>query len=114
MRRSFYIIIGVALLLFASCGRQQQAKSSVKDFVETQLHRDANYLDFSSVDSTRAITDSLIQALRSRAGQSVQYQNPTGPTLLHIRTQYLVDNDTLSATFYLDPSTLGVVAYKEN
>ena len=47
-------IIGVALLLFASCGRQQQAKSSIKDFVETQLHRDASYIDFSSVDSTRA------------------------------------------------------------
>ena len=59
----------MALLLFASCGRQQQAKSSVKDFVEQQLHRDVSYLDFSSVDSTRAITDSLIQTLRHRAGQ---------------------------------------------
>ena len=104
----------MALLLFASCGRQQQAKSSVKDFVENQLNRDVSYLDFSSVDSTRAITDSLIQALRSRAGQGVQYQNPSGKTLLHIRTQYLLDDDTLSATFYLDPATLGVVAYKEN
>ena len=71
--KRIYIIIGVALLLFASCGRQQQAKSSVKDFVEQQLHRDVSYLDFSSVDSTRAITDSLIQTLRNRAGQGVQY-----------------------------------------
>ena len=38
--KRIYIIIGMALLLFASCGRQQQAKSSVKDFVEQQLHRD--------------------------------------------------------------------------
>ena len=112
--KRIYIIIGVALLLFASCGRQQQAKSSVKDFVETQLHRDVSYIDFSSIDSTRAITDSLIQVLHNRAGQGVQYQNPSGKTLLHIRTQYLLDDDTLSATFYLDPVTLGVVAYKEN
>ena len=112
--KHIYIIIGVALLLFASCGWQQQAKSSVKDFVEQQLHRDVSYLDFSSVDSTRAITDSLIQTLRNRAGQGVQYQNPSGATLLHIRAQYLQDEDTLSATFYLDPATMGVVAYKEN
>ena len=112
--KRIYLIIGVALLLFASCGRQQQAKSSVKDFVEQQLHRDVSYLDFSSVDSTRAITDSLIQTLRNRAGQGVQYQNPSGATLLHIRAQYLQDEDTLSATFYLDPATMGVVAYKEN
>ena len=112
--KRIYIIIGVALLLFASCGRQQQAKSSVKDFVENQLNRDVSYLDFSSVDSTRAITDSLIQVLRSRAGQGIQYQDPSGKTLLHIRTHYLLDDDTLSATFYLDPATLGVVAYKEN
>jgi hypothetical protein len=52
--------------------------------------------------------------LRSRAEQGVQYQNPSGKTLLHIRTQYLLDDDTLSATFYLDPTTMGVVAYKEN
>ena len=112
--KRIYIIIGVALLLFASCGRQQHAKSSVKDFVEQQLHRDVSYLDFSSVDSTRAITDSLIQTLRHRAGQDVQYQNPSSATLLHIRAQYLQDEDTLSATFYLDPTTMGVVAYKEN
>ena len=43
--KRIYIIIGVALLLFASCGRQQQAKSSVKDFVEQQLHRDVSYLE---------------------------------------------------------------------
>ena len=113
MVNKYIYIIGFVLLLPA-CGQQQQAKSSIKDFVETQLHRDASYIDFSSVDSTRAITDSLIQVLRSRAGQDIQYQKPSGKTLLHVRTQYLLDDDTLSATFYLDPATLGVVAFKEN
>ena len=35
MKHSVYIIIGVALLLFASCGQQQKAKSVVKDFMDT-------------------------------------------------------------------------------
>jgi hypothetical protein len=52
--------------------------------------------------------------LRSRAGQGVLYQDASGKTLLHIRAQYLLDDDTLSATFYLDPATMGVVAFKEN
>jgi len=106
-------IIGVLLLLTA-CGRQQQAKSSVKAFMDEQLKRDVSYLDFSSVDSTRALSDSLVQVLRSRAGQGVHYQDASGKTLLHIRAQYLLDDDTLSATFYLDPATMGVVAFKEN
>ena len=114
MRSALYIIIGMALLLFVSCGQQQKAKSAVKDFVEQQLHQDASYIDFSSVDSTRAIADSLVLALRSRAGQGLQYQEPTGPTLLHIRTQYRLGDDTVSATFYLDPATMGVVAFKQN
>lgn len=115
MKNALYIIIGVALLLFASCGQQQQAKSAVKDFVDQQLQQqDVSYLDFSAVDSTRAVTDSLVQAMRKRVGGSVQYQERTGNTLLHIRAQYVTEGDTLSATFYLDPQSMGVVAYKKN
>ena len=114
MRRSLYIIIGVALLLFVSCGRQQQAKSSVKDFVENQLHRDASYLDFSSVDSTKALSDSLINVMQQQAGKDVIFQKRTSTTLLLIRAKYLLDDDTCSTTFYLDPSTMGVVACKQN
>ena len=113
-RTALYIIIGVAPLLFVACGQQQRAKSAVKEFVEQQLRQDASYIDFSSVDSTRAIADSLVLAMRSRAGQGLHYQEPSGPTLLHIRAQYLVGDDTLSATFYIDPATMGVVAFKRN
>ncbi len=114
MKYSLYFIIGIALLLFVSCGEQQEAKSSVKDFVENQLHQEVDYLEFSDVDSTRAISDSLIEAMRSRGEKNIQYQKRTGKKLLHIRAQYLLDDDTLSATFYLEPEELGVVAYKKN
>ena len=43
-------------MLFVSCGQQQQAKSVVKDFVAQQLKKEVSYLEFSDVDSTRAIS----------------------------------------------------------
>ena len=112
--KRIYIIIGVALLLFASCGRQQQAKSVVKDFVAQQLKKDVSYLDFSDVDSTRAISDSLIEGMRHRGPQDIHYLDRQTATLLHIRAKYVFDKDTMSATFYLNPDAEGVVAFKEN
>ena len=103
MRINNIIGIGLTLLLFASCGQQQQAKSVVKDFVEDCLQQDADYLDFTRVDSTRSVSDSVIQ-----------YAERKGKTLKYIRVSYLLNNDTLSATFYLDAEMTGVVAFKQN
>ncbi len=115
MIKGLYIILGVMLLLFVSCGRQQQAKSVVKDFVSDQLHRtDVSYINFSDIDSTHAIQDSLIEVLRERGAKGIQYQNRGGRTLLHIRANYLQGQDTCSSTFYLDAEAAGVVAYKDN
>jgi len=115
MKSISYIIIGVALLLFVSCGQQQQAKSVVKDFMEEQLHRtDVSYLDFSSVDSTHTFTDSMIASLRQRASKDIHYQERKGRSLLHIRAKYIQGKDTCSTTFYLDSQADGVVAFKEN
>ncbi len=103
------------MLLFASCGRQQQAKSAVKDFMEEQLHRtDVSYMDFSDVDSTHTFSDSMITVLRQRGAQNVKYQQREGRTLLHIRAKYLQGQDTCSSTFYLDKEATGIVAYKDN
>lgn len=106
-------IIGVTLLLTA-CGQQQRAKSVVKDFMETYQQGDVDYLEFSDVDSTKMLSDSLINALQQQAGKKVSFQKRTSTTLLLIRAKYLLDDDTCSTTFYLDPSTMGVVACKQN
>ena len=111
--KNLIYIIGVLLLLTA-CGQQQRAKSVVKDFMQTYQKGDVSYLDFSDVDSTRAISDSLIDVLQQQAGHNVTFQKRTTPTLLLIRAKYLLDDDTCSTTFYLDPSTMGVVAFKQN
>lgn len=111
--KSLIYIIGVMLLLTA-CGQQQRAKSVVKEFMETYQQGDVDYLEFSDVDSTKVLSDSLIQALQQQAGKHVTFQKRNGTTLLLIRAKYLLDDDTCSTTFYLDPSTMGVVACKQN
>ena len=114
MKHSVYIIIGVALLLFASCGQQQKAKSVVKDFMDTYPRGEVSYLEFSDVDSTNAISDSLIDVMRHRGPQGIHYLDRQNNTLLHIRAKYVFGKDTMSATFYLNPDAEGVVAFKEN
>ena len=111
--KNLIYIIGVMLLLTA-CGQQQRAKSVVKDFMETYQQGDVDYLEFSDVDSTRVLSDSLINVLQQQAGKDVTFQKRTSTTLLLIRAKYLLDDDTCSTTFYLDPSTMGVVACKQN
>ena len=106
-------IIGV-LLLLTSCGQQQRAKSVVKDFMETYQKGDVSYLEFSDVDSTKVLGDSLINVLQQQAGKNVTFQKRASTTLLVIRAKYLLDEDTCSTTFYLDPQTMGVVACKQN
>ena len=111
--KTLIYIIGVMLLLTA-CGQQQRAKSVVKDFMETYQQGDVDYLEFSDVDSTKMLSDSLINALQQQAGKKVSFQKRNSTTLLLIRAKYLLDDDTCSTTFYLDPSTMGVVACKQN
>lgn len=75
---------------------------------------DIEYLDFSSIDSTHALGDSVVQAMRQRGPQGVQYQERKGRTLFYLRSQYKQGSDTLSATFYLNTDIIGIVAFKEN
>lgn len=115
MRHLIYIIIGMtAASLFVSCGQRQQAKSVIKDFMEQSLHKDVKYLDFSDLDSTKAISDSVIMVMRQRGPKGIQYKDYKDGTLLYLRTSYLDNQDTCSATFYLDREATSIVAFKQN
>lgn len=104
-----------SLLLFASCGQQYRAQSVAKDFMAQQLNKaDADYLDFSDVDSTHSISDSLVDVLRRRGPKGISYLDRKGRILLYIRAKYLDGQDTCSTTFYLDSEATGVVAFKDN
>ena len=89
--KTLIYIIGVMLLLTA-CGQQQRAKSVVKDFMETYQQGDVDYLEFSDVDSTKVLSDSLINALQQQAGKKVSFQKRNSTTLLLIRAKYLLDS----------------------
>ncbi|MBR1506222.1 MAG: hypothetical protein IJ614_08965 [Prevotella sp.] len=116
----YNIIIGVALLLFASCGQQQQAKSVVKEFMEKQLvdASELSYIDFANLDSTRVVSDSLLQDMRNRKSEHYtmpsHYADSPSGKLFMMRVSYRLGTDTCSATFYFDDGISGVVAFKEN
>ena len=115
-----YIIIGILALPFlASCGKRYEAKNMVKDFVKTYAKEEIEFTSFSDLDSTKVISDSLLQVLRSRAMSDPFFKKGfkftaerTGTTLLYIRMKYGEDSLGLSKTFYFDKDLTGIVAFK--
>ena len=82
MKSRAYIIIGVMLLLLASCGKQHSAEQTVKAFVEDNMENggsDISGRDFADLGATKFINDSLIQLMRHR-GAPLFKQSPTGAT----------------------------------
>ena len=119
IRSRAYIIIGVlALLLFTACGQQYQAKSLVKDFVKAHATEELNITDFSNLDSTRVISNSLFQAMQQNAAKDPLFKDIdfsgkqlTTP-LLYLRMRYQKDTLELSKTFYFDNDLSSVIAFK--
>ena len=119
IRSRAYIIIGIlALLLFTACGQQYQAKSLVKDFVKEHATEELNITDFSDLDSTRVISDSLLQAIQQNAANDPLFKDvdfsaaKATSTLLYIRMRYQKDTLELSKTFYFDKDLSAVIAFK--
>ena len=115
-----YIIIGLLALPFlASCGKRYEAKNMVKDFVKTYAKEEIEITSFSDLDSTKVISDSLLQVLRSRAMSDPLFKKGfqftaerTGTTLLFIRMKYGEDSLGMSKTFYFDKDLTGIVVFK--
>jgi len=123
MRHSSYIIIGVALLLFASCGQQHQAKTVVQEFVDQHVAEPSARSDISIVkfDSTNVINDSVILAMRANADTISRYvkpinyaEGPIGGKLYVARITYTIYGVECSDTYYLDDKLSRVVAFKSN
>lgn len=123
MRHSLYIIIGVALLLFASCGQQHQAKTVVQEFVDQHVAEPSARSDISIVkfDSTKVINDSVILAMRTNADTIQRYKKPIkyaegsiGGKLYVARIAYTIYGVEFSDTYYLDDQLTRVIAFKSN
>ena len=107
------------MLLLVSCGQQHQAKSLVKDFVKANANEEIDITSFSDLDSTKVISDSLLQVMRTNAMSDPLFKKGfqftaerTGSTLLYIRMKYGEDSLGLSKTFYFDKDLTGIVAFK--
>ena len=119
IRSRAYIILGImALLLFTACGQQYQAKSLVKDFIKEHATEEFNISDFSDLDSTRVISDSLFQAMQQKAANDPMFKDvdfsdvKATSTLLYIRMRYQKDTLELSKTFYFDKDLSAIIAFK--
>ena len=74
---------------------------------------------FSDLDSTKVISDSLLQALQTNAMSDPLFKKGfqftaerNGLTLLYIRMKYGEDSLGMSKTFYFDKDLTGIVAFK--
>jgi hypothetical protein len=119
IRSRAYIILGIlAMLLFTACGQQYQAKSLVKDFIKEHATEEFNISDFSDLDSTRVISDSLFQAMQQKAANDPMFKDvdfsdvKATSTLLYIRMRYQKDTLEMSKTFYFDKDLSAVIAFK--
>ena len=119
MKSRAYIIIGVTLLLLASCGKQHNAEQTVKAFVEDNMENggsDISDRDFADLGTTKFINDSLIQVMRHRGAplfkQGISYSAAPDGELYYLRMSYVHQSDTLQNTFYLNQELTEVVAFK--
>ena len=123
MKNYLYIIIGISLLLFASCGPQQEAEELVEQFMKQNMKEELDIagLHFTDIDSTRLINDSVVISLRQLAKRASRYQGnikyaPDQPfkQLITTRVKYYIEEKEYSDTYYLDMDLTRIVAFKEN
>ena len=106
------------MLLLVSCGQQYAAKQKVKAFVKEHATEEIDITSFSDLDSTKVISDSVLQSLRQRALQDPLFKDvklgsiPPSTTLLYIRMRYGEDSLNLSKTFYFDRDLNEIIAFK--
>ena len=121
--RRLYIIIGIGLLLFASCGQQHQAKKVIQEFVEQYAVDPSSRSSISIVkfDSTKVLNDSIINLMHTNADtiqrypKSIKYaEGATGQKLYLARITYSINDAEYSDTYYLDEQLTHVVAFKTN
>ena len=94
-------------------------ESVINDFLEANLQASDYTVSFSDIDSTRYVSDSIVNIMRAEAlknkmfkkgikyaGKSKQY--------IYTRVTICIGNDTTSHTFYLTPDMNQVVSFKAN
>lgn len=122
MKRIFIAIIAlVAMVAFNSCDKEKTtAQKLVKEFLKENLvSEDFKVMDYSRLDSTKLISDSVFLQLRADGAKSKLFKadihyadGPKTRKLNYLRVKYRMDKDTVNQTFYLDDQLTRIVAFK--
>ena len=104
-----------AAALLTGCGDSHQAKSVIKDFVNTNLPGERKQVTFLRLDSTRFVKADDVAAMRKNK-PGAAYSNVKLPGKLLFMTTRFTDGkgNERQQTFYLDEALTGIVCFKEN
>lgn len=116
------IVAFAVAMAFTNCNREKsRAQALVKDFLKENLvENDFKVMDFSKLDSTKVVSDSLFQLMREKGEKNSHFKQPLdfpdGPKttkMYFIRVKYRIYQDTILQTFYFDDELSRVVSFKE-
>jgi len=123
MKKMLVAIVALAVAMaFTGCNREKsKAESMVKDFLKENLvENDFKVMDFSRLDSTTFVSDSMAHIMRAKMANNKRFKPemrfPKGPKtkkLYFIRVKYRIEKDTILQTFYFDDELSRVVSFKE-
>lgn len=118
MRKIIFTLFIISLMVLASCGKDHQVKSHVKQFMSEQMVLpDYDIISWSDLDSTSHVKDSILNVMHAEAIKTktvkagTKYQ-PRTDNLNMISVKYAVNKDTMTSTFYLDDKLTGIVGVK--
>ena len=120
MSKTFYACMAMTLI-FCACGKQHKAEETVETFLAANLRAEGYSADFTKIDSTTLVSDSMVNVMRKAAAANKAFKSPIRygaeppqPSYTFTKTHVIVGDDTLRHTFYLSPDLSKVVAFKEN
>lgn len=122
MKRYIKISVICSMAFFAiSCGKQHKAENVIKDFLDENMSTSEYSISFNDIDSTRNITDSMINVMKNNARKNKLFKKEivygssmTAKPYIYARTKICNGKDTVPYTFYLDKTLNSVIAFKRN
>ncbi len=116
-----HLIILLALGIVA-CSPKQEAKKTVKEFVEASISANCDYSfnDFGKLDSTRYVTDSALLLMRSQAEKDAAFKSELKygrravpkEQLKYMNVKMTINEKDTTYTFYLTNDLKQVVSFK--
>lgn len=106
--------------IFSSCTPKQKAQGTVEDFMKENISASYDVKSFGTMDTTRYINDSTINALHAFVAQQSYYKKQINYAkrddarkLIYLEAKTIMnEKDTLYQTYYLTMDLKSVVAFK--